>query len=375
MSQMELKEQYINELPVNRQVPQEEDTISLLDLLGVLAKRWKFIFFSTLFAAILIFSYALYTRNAPKDAPFNMLPNVYKSEVLIRLQEDEGTVSSILSQSGVSDLLGISGLPQKTSSVALAQDLLQGKTILDQVAEEFNFRERFNITENYEYNSRNILRNSIETEYNSDSGILTISYEDTDPEFAAKVVNRLVFLLEQRFKNFTTEKITNKKSFLEERLEEVKAELQKAQDKLISFQVEHGIVNIEGQEAGGGFVFSQYIPRERRYEIISKFYDLMRDRNILEGIYELLLKEYETTKIQALDDSKTFQILEQAEVPQVKAGPSRAKICIIVTITVFFLAIFLSFIMEYFERVKKDPIESRKLEEIKHSLGHSRRKL
>jgi len=149
-----------------------------------------------------------------------MLPNVYKSEVKVRLQEEESAASSILSQSGVSNLLGLTGLPKKTSSVAIAQDLLQGKTILDQVAKEFNFKERFNITENFEYNSRNIIRNSLETEYDSESGILTISYESTDPEFATKVLNRLVSLLEQRFQNFTAEKITNKKKFLEDRIKQ-----------------------------------------------------------------------------------------------------------------------------------------------------------
>lgn len=71
--------------------------------------------------------------------------------------------------------------------------------------------------------------------------------------------------------------------------------------------------------------------------------------------------------------AKTFQVIERAEVPEVKSGPSRGKISIIVTITVLFLAIVISFIMEYIERVKQDPIESEKLNEIKGIFRRSRR--
>jgi uncharacterized protein involved in exopolysaccharide biosynthesis len=86
-----------------------------------------------------------------------------------------------------------------------------------------------------------------------------------------------------------------------------------------------------------------------------------------------LRQQYETAKLEADSTAKTFQVIERAEVPELKSGPSRGKISTIVTITVFFLAVFISFIMEYFERVKHDPIESAKLDEIKGLFGRPRR--
>ena len=221
----------------------DEDTISLLDLLGVLAKRWKLIFFSTLIAAILIVLYSIYTLRVPPDAPLNSLPNLYKPTVEVRLQEDDGTTSFLSEDSGLGALIGV-GAQGKSSNVALAQELLLGKTIVDEIAEEFDFRNRYEFEEHVVPSIRKMIRENFSTEFEEESGILTIGYTDVDPEFATRIVNRAVSLLEQRFRGLTMEKILNKKQFLEDRLVEVESQLKNAQTELIQFQIRHGIVDI-----------------------------------------------------------------------------------------------------------------------------------
>jgi uncharacterized protein involved in exopolysaccharide biosynthesis len=362
----------------NRQLEdkrQDEDTISLLDLLGVLAKRWKLIFFATLIAAILIVLYSLYTLRVPPDAPLNTLPNVYKPTVEVRLQEDEGATSFLSDDSGLGALIGIGG-QGKSTNVALAQELLLGRTIVDQIAEEFDFRGRYEIEEHVIPTIRRMIREKFTTDFEQESGILTIGYTDTDPEFATRIVNRAVSLLEQRFRGLTMEKVLNKKRFLEDRLFEVESQLKNAQTELIQFQVRHGIVDIipSGGDGAVELVFAQYVRPERRHSLTLEYFDLQRDKEVLAGIYELLMQQFETAKIEEMDDTRTFQILEQAEVPELKDSPSRGKICIIVTLTTFFLSVFLAFILEYFDRVKRDPEEAEKLNQIKNRFRISSRK-
>lgn len=368
-----------NEREPEKNAARDEDTISLLDLIGVLAKRWKFIFFASLIAAILIVAYSIYTIKTPHDAFMNQLPNIYKPQVEVRLQEEGSSAASVLgsSGSGLGALAGLAGISGgKSSNVALAQDLIKGNTIVDRLAEEFDFPERYDIEEKIVPTTRKMIREKLATEFDSESGILTISFSDVDPEFATLVVNRAVALLEVRFKELTMEKVLNKKQFLEERLEEVEKDLKQAQKNLINFLIENGVVNIVVDSESGSteLVFARYVPQGERYAITAQYFELERDRTILEGVYKLLMNQFEQTKIEEMDDSKTFQILEIAEVPEIKDGPSRGKICIIVTLSAFFLSIFLSFIMEYFEKAKKDPLESQKLESIKSRFRTSKKK-
>ena len=46
---------------------------------------------------------------------------------------------------------------------------------------------------------------------------------------------------------------------------------------------------------------------------------------------------------------------------------------IIVTITAFFLSVFLAFVFEYFDRAKSDPLEARKLEVIRDQFRFRKR--
>ena len=405
-----------------------EDEISLMDLVAVIAKRWKFIFFSTLIAAVLIFSYSVYTKKAAPDAPFNKLPNIYKPEVIVRLQESNNSSSTLQNILSSSDLGGLSGLIGASASGStnadLAQALIKGNTIADQIAEEFDFIGVFGIEKFPISSCRQAYKESLVADYDSATGFLTIGFEHTDPVFATDVVNRSLELLEERFRGLTMENIIVKKAFLEERQAEQEIALGVSQDKLIDFQKTYGIVDITTQTAAQieeitalnseliqkevelknlaekrraedpqvvrlendikslrqlidakttGFQdfssTSDYIPQNKLPELAAIYSRLKKDTELQAQLYLSFKSQLEAVRLEEADNSKQFQIIERAEVPELKSKPSRAKICMIVTIAVMFLAIFMSFIMEYFDRVKADPVESRKLNEIKKNLS------
>ncbi len=357
----------------------KSEYISLFDILFVFLKRWRLIFFSSFIAGVLILGYTLYTRSAPVDAPLNYLPNEYQPYVKIRLQDaaSNPAASILSSNSALSGLAGLAGVDvSQSSNVAFARELLTGKTIMDQIIEELNFKEQYGFTEFVMTSSRQKFIDSLEINHDIQSGVLKINYLDTDREFATDVLNRTVELLEERFRELTMEKINNKKHFLEDRVEEIKTELNQAEDNLIEFQIKHGIVDVNTRTSAQAqalnstteLVFSSFKPREQRYRIQLKYEELVRDKGILDNLYGIMMSEYERTKIEEMDDSKMFQVLERAEVPEIKTGPSRSKIMVIVVAVTFALAVLLAFFLEYIERLKRDPVENVKLLEMKRAM-------
>jgi len=81
-------------------------------------------------------------------------------------------------------------------------------------------------------------------------------------------------------------------------------------------------------------------------------------------VYKLLTQQYELAKLNAAGQEPVFQVLELAEAPDRKSGPSRGMICIVAVFAAFFLAILLAFILESIEKVKADPEAMAKLRSL-----------
>lgn len=423
--------------PTNRQFDKEavpvasnsrEETISLLDLMIVLVKHRRFIIFTTIIGMIGIVAFSIYTLRMPPDSPFNPLPNVYAPKVEVLLQDSSGGGLGSSLSGEMSLLAGLAGmsLGSASSSADLAQWILKGNTIVDQVAEEFGVFEKYADEKFPKTAARTALLEALETKFDMATGILSITFEDIDPVFATEVLNRFLELLEARFKTLTVEKVSVKREFLEDRLAQTEIDLKKAQNEIIEFQKKYGIIDISVQaqhiltqeasirssilqkelevqnlrqylraddpqivrlqneikvsqrlldEIRGGFeqFSAENIAQNQLPEISATYLNLRRDLLIQEKMYELLRQQYETTKIDEADNSRKFQIVERAEVPEVKAGPSRGRISIIFSISVFMLAVMFAFVKEYFARAKADPDESRKLEYITSSLSRKKR--
>ena len=88
---------------------------------------------------------------------------------------------------------------------------------------------------------------------------------------------------------------------------------------------------------------------------------LKMELEVQEKLYAGLKAQYESLKISMASEQPVFQILEYAEVPDQKSGPSRGKLCIIVTFASFFIAVILAFLLNAIENIKKDPVAMEKL--------------
>ncbi len=419
------------EVTQRTETEKKEDTISLLDLVLIITKRWRFIISFCFILGTIILAYLMITKYLPADSPYNTFPDFYQPEVKILMNQSSSSsaLSNILgSDEGLGTLASLAGIGGGPSSDAvMAEALLYSNTTADRVAEEFNFLEYYGISETPRYSTRLTFTSNISFMIDESTGIVTISYTDTDREFARDVLNYTVSVLQERFISLTHERTIRKREFLENRVADVEDDLEAAQQTMVDFQRRHGIIDISSQaeyqvsqisslssqmyqkeielqnlldyleesnprvirlqneidiiqqlinELRSGFneFSAETIPQDQIPSIAAEFGNLTMDLEIQRAIYTMLRQQLETVKIEEQNDTRTFQILEEAELLERKSGPSRGKILILSAIAIFFSAIFLCFIFEYFERVKRDPEEADKINRIKQSFRLSKKK-
>ena len=80
-----------------------------------------------------------------------------------------------------------------------------------------------------------------------------------------------------------------------------------------------------------------------------------------EKVYSQLKTQLELLKIQMASDTPVFQVIENAEVPDMKSGPSRGKLCIIITFAGIFISVFVAFALNAIKNIKNDPEAMKKL--------------
>jgi tyrosine-protein kinase Etk/Wzc len=357
----------------------------------------------------------------PEDSP---LPNYYSARAQVLITEESGTsLSSLLGSSELSGLAGLAGLGGRggSSNGELALSLLGSRSLLDRIADEFDIIERYEIEESPKARSREVVREMMTSELDSATGILSVSVEHIDPDFARDMANRIVQLLDLRFQELGVDQTRSRANLLEDKINEVNIEISRLEGEIGDFQRQYGAFNVQSlveeqvvmrgrirsdlvlkeieistyehvstindpvlqrlraerdnlrellNEMDQGYSqFASGIPSQQELpELAQRFARLEREARVQQQIYTTLRQQYELAQLSLEGEERTFQILEMAEAPDRKAGPSRAMISMITTITAFFLSVFLAFVLEYFSRVKEDPEESNKLAENRRRI-------
>jgi hypothetical protein len=95
-------------------------------------------------------------------------------------------------------------------------------------------------------------------------------------------------------------------------------------------------------------------------EYVRKF----RDVQYYQTLFELLAKQYEIAKSQEAAEGGLIQVLDRAVAPDKKSRPHRFLIVVITGILTGILGLFSAFVLEARTRAKRDPIQSKLMEEL-----------
>ena len=331
---------------------ENEDEISLIDLFAVLLKHKFLIIGMTGLAMIAAVIISIISLKLPPEKSF--LPNKYTPKAQMLINNDSssgGGLASMISSSGLGSLAGLAGVNVSggASNSALAGYLVNSNSVLDAVVDKFNLIERYKIEKSPRASSREALKKLLTSNYDTDTGVFTISFTDIDPEFAREVVNFVVGLVEERFNELGIDQ--NK---LQE--ENLKENIQRSYDEIRSLEkqiqtLEHSVSNVYNPSSVPSIMLDSSL--------------LKMELSAQQQIYAQLKVQYESLKVSMASEQPVFQILEYAEVPDKKSAPSRGKLCIIITFAAGFLSVFLAFAINAIENIKKDPEAMAKLKTSK----------
>ena len=320
----------------------EEDEISLIDLFAVLLHYKWLIIITTLVAMIGVIIFAVVSIKLPaEDSP---MPNVYTPSAKMLIQESSssgGGLSAALSSSGLGALAGMAGVSVGggSSNASLATYLVSSNQLLDAITDRFGLIEKYKLEKAVRASSRKILQQKLKADTDKDSGVFSISFTDIDPAFAQSVVNFVVDWLSNKFDELGLDKNKIQKENLERNIESSYNEIMSIQKEMEDLGTSIG---------KGGNIWA--MP-----SVTMSTSKLQLELEAQKQVYTQLKTQYELLKVQMQSESPVFQILERPEIPDMKSGPSRGKLCIIVTFAAGFFSVFLAFALNAWKNIKNDP--------------------
>ena len=253
----------------------------------------------------------------------------------------------MLSSSGLGSLASLAGVSVSGGGVSyssLAQYLVNSNTIQDAVVQKFNLIDRYKIQKFPVASSREALKKNLSASFDDKTGIFTVSFTDRDPVFAQAVVNYVVDLLEKRFLEIGVDQNKLAAANLEENINTAYNNMLDLQQQIHDLEKK----SIYGYDFASGSLVMDSTMLELEFKVQQQ-------------IYSGLKAQYESLKVTMASEQPIFQILEYAEIPDQKSGPSRGKLCIIVAFAAFFMSVFLAFLLNAIQNIKKDPQAMAKL--------------
>ena len=388
----------------------EEAEFDLLDCLFVLFKRKRFILGVTFGATLLT---ALISLGIPGTyrAESKFLPPVHNQDLSSQAPGLSGIVGAgIVSSEGI-----------KTPG-GLYLGLLQSAPVLDGVIDKTRLLE-LRGTKCREDLRQSLLSHVTATD-DKKSGIITIAVEDGDPKLAADIANTFIDSLKKLNRRLAVTEAGQRRVFYEEQLKEVKESLSSAEESLKGFQEKTGAIQVDDQvrgviqsladirtqlsakevqlrvmktyatghnpdaqkleeeirglkaeiggleargglEAKGGRNVDFGKPASRMAQVNTDYQRKVREIKSDEALYEVLLKQVETARLDEAKDVAVIQVIEDAAKPERKFKPQRAKIVMVAFAASLLIALLGAFFLEFIERAGQDPERRRRLDQLK----------
>src|SRR6202047_4191765 len=183
-----------------------------------------------LIAIVIPTRYAATTRLMPPDPPAGQGMTLLAGLV--------GKMGANLASLG-GDLLGVS------TSVDLFAGLLESRTVQNDLVAKFNLRTVYG--ERHLVDARKELARRTDLSIDRKSGILTIQVTDHDPKRATAMAQEYVAQLNNVVTQLNTSSAHRERMFLEARLEQVKTDLESAEEDFSKFASKNAAIDIKEQ--------------------------------------------------------------------------------------------------------------------------------
>jgi tyrosine-protein kinase Etk/Wzc len=375
----------------------DQDEISLLDLLQVVADNLRLLVLGPLVAGLLALGYT-FTLPPTFTATTKFLPPQ---------QQQSGAAAMLQSLGALGGLAGaaVGGIKNPADQYVA---FMKSRTVQDALVD------RFKLTERYETKFREDARNALGANTliaSGKDGLITIDASDRDPEFAAQLANAHVVELGLLINGLALTEAQQRRQFFEKQLTNAKENLTKAEQALKTSGVNSSALKASPQAAVEGLAKLQAaitaqeikLASMRGYltesapdfkqaqtemaalraqlarsekdapasgndsDYISKF----RDFKYYETLFELFAKQYEMARVDESREGAVIQVLDIAQPPERKSKPKKALIALMSTLAVGFALLLFVFIRQAFRGASQSPESAEKLGRLCHSWSRA----
>lgn len=308
----------------------EEFEIDLVDLIKFCWKKvWYFVIPMAVAAVLLVAFCVISIKMDPEKSP---LPNKYTStaKILVRETSAKSSISSSLSSLASMAGVNLGSASGGTSNGVLITTLAETNTFRDDIIEKFDLISKYKIKKNVKTSSRKALSKALSVKLDDKTGVLSVSFTDIDPEFAHEVASYATDLLIEQFYQVSEDDDAIILKNYQEAMDESFL-------KIVQYQKD-----IQELEQSVSNAYATSVP-SIMFDVTMKKMELEAE----ETIYATFRGQHELLSIQMKDNPTTLKVIEAAETPDLKSGPSRGMICIVAELIVFVLCFVFVFIKYY----------------------------
>jgi uncharacterized protein involved in exopolysaccharide biosynthesis len=317
-----------------------------------------------------------------------LVPNNYTSTS--ELMPPDGQMFSNPSSLGITGLSLLSNpesLLDQSSPGDVAIGVLRSRTAQDDIVNRLDLRRVYRCK--LDVCARGALARETTITTDKDSGIISIAVTNSDRYLARNIVQAYIDELNGLASGLSTSSARRERVFLEQRLKSVKADLDASSRALSQFssknatfdpgkqgeasveaasKLQADLITAESELSGLSAIYSddnvrvrelrariavlenqlqkmgrqapgqagtspdasELLPSVRQLPILGyTYYDLFRQVNMDESLYETLTKQYEMAKIEEAKEIPLIKVLDAPNVPEMKSGPRRSLIVVL----------------------------------------------
>jgi len=311
----------------------EEETISLSDIMLILARQIKVILITPTILCTLTIIYVLFFAKP-----------VYISSAKI-MSSSGGGVSKV---SGLASQFGITLPTDQSEPNWVYEDIIKSRTLaramLKRKFDTNEFGSQKSLLQILTYGNEepeagldtlmilavDNLLNMIELSENIKTGIYTVSLSTFESQFASELTSALIEEIDRHQREYNKAKTSETRKFIEERIFEIKKELEIAEETLKDFAKSNRRIDN-----------SPLLLLEQQR--------LAREVSVLTGVFTTLKQQLETTKIEEVKESDYVVVLDPPEAPLYRSKPEKKKMVILAGFLGIGLGMLIGFIKEYTE--------------------------
>ena len=385
--------------PIQGAMPvyEDEDEISLLDLLQVVVDNLRLLVLAPLVAGLLALG-----------VTFAIAPTFTATTKFMPPQQQQSSAAAMLSSLGA-----LGGLAGAATGLKNPADqyvaFLKSRSVQDALIDRFKLLDRYE--SKFRQDARTTLGANVQVASSKD-GLITIDASDKDPAFAAELANAHVEELGKLLNRLAVTEAQQRRLFFEKQLISAKDNLVKAEQALKSSGVNSSVLKtsptaaVEGLAKLQAAIAAQEIklgsmrgylaesapdfkqaqtelaamraqmnrveqaepaPADGSGDYIAKF----RDFKYFETLFELFSKQFELAKLDEAREGAVIQVLDMAQPPERKSKPKKALIAMLTTLAVGFALLLFVFIRQAIRGAAQTPESAEKLSRLRQAWNRA----